>query len=189
METILNSKWIRTLMLALVVAASGVALSACMPEEHGEDGVEVVIEGEPVKLGPLEFNVLFTRPLNRFDVEDRYYLSDQPPPAVGSTYIGVFIRIKNKDSDVAHEIPGSFEIIDTRDDTFESIPSKSIFAVPVGEEIEPGQQIPEIDSPPQVGPIQASLLLFEVPDEVLENRPVRLELEYEGEKAEVDLDL
>jgi hypothetical protein len=188
METILNSKWIRAVMLALAVAASGVALSACMAEDHSEDGVEVVIEGEPVRLGPLGFNVLFTRPLNRFDVEDRYYLSDQPPPPPGSTYIGVFIRITNQ-GDVAHEVPKSFEIVDTRGQTFENIPSKSIFAVPTGSEIEPDDQIPKIDSPPQVGTIQASLLLFEVEDSVLENRPVRLELQYEGEKAEVDLDL
>ncbi len=189
METILNSKWIRAVLLAFVVATSGFALSACMAEEEGEDGVEVVIEGEPVRLGPLEFNVLFTRPLNRFDVEDRYYMVGQPPPPPGSTYIGVFIRIKNKDGDAAHEIPESFEIVDTTGETAESIPSESIFAVPTGTEIEPGEQIPQIDSPPQVGPIQASLLLFEVKDEVLELRPVRLELEYEGEKAEVDLDL
>lgn len=175
-------------MLALVVAASGFALSACMAEEHSEDGVEVLIEGELVRLGPLEFNVLFTRPLNRFDVEDRYYLDDQSPPPPGSTYIGVFVRIKNKD-DVAHEIPKTFEILDTRGETFENIGSKSIFAVPTGSELEPGEQIPQIDSPSQVGTIQASLLLFEVEDSVLENRPVRLELEYEGEKAEVDLDL
>jgi hypothetical protein len=40
-----------------------------------------------------------------------------------------------------------------------------------------------------VGTIQASLLIFEVKNEVLELRPVALELEYEGEKAEVELDL
>jgi hypothetical protein len=189
METFLNSKWIRALLMTLVVATSSLALSACMAEEEHEDGVEVVIEGEPVRLGPLEFNVYFTRPLNRFDVEDRYYLAGQPPPAPGSTYIGVFVVIKNKDGDVAHEIPESFEIVDTRGRTAENIPSESIFAVPTGTGIEPGEQIPQIDSPPQVGPIQASLLLFEIKDEVLELRPVRLKLDYEGERAEVDLDL
>lgn len=189
METTLNSKWIRAVLLALAVAFSGVALSACMPEEHGEDGVEVVIEGEPVDLGPLQFNTLFSRPLNRFDVEDRYYLVGQPPPPPGSTYLGVFVRIKNKDKDEGHEIPGSFKIVDTRGETVANTPSDSIFAVPTGTEIEPGEQIPQIDSPPQVGTIQASMLLFEIKDEVLELRPVRLELEYEGEKAEVDLDL
>jgi hypothetical protein len=185
----LNSKWIRAAVLALVLATSSFALSACMAEEHSEDGVEVVIEGEPVDLGPLQFNTLFSRLLNRFDVEDRYYLVGQPPPPPGSSYLGVFVRIKNKDSEKAHEIPKSFSVIDTRGNEFENIPSESIFAVPTGSEIEPGEQVPQIDSPPQVGPIQASLLLFEIPNEVLELRPVRLMLEYEGEKAEVDLDL
>jgi hypothetical protein len=189
MSTILNTKWIRAVLLALVVALSGAALSACMPEAHSEDGVEVVIEGEPVDLGPLQFNTLFSRPLNRFDVEDRYYLVGQPPPPPGSTYLGVFVRIKNKDEEKAHVIPDSFSIVDTRGDVVENTPSDSIFAVPTGTKIEPGEQIPQIDSPSQVGTIQASLLLFEIKDEVLELRPVRLELEYEGEKAEVDLDL
>jgi hypothetical protein len=189
METTLNSRWIRAVLLALAVAFSGLALSACMPEEHSEDGVEVVIEGEPVDLGPLQFNTLFSRPLNRFDNEDRYYLVGKPPPPPGSTYLGVFVRIKNKDQEKAHRIPDEFKIVDTRGQTVANTPSDSIFAVPTGTEIPPGGQVPAIDSPPQVGTIQASLLIFEVKNEVLELRPVALELEYEGEKAEVELDL
>jgi len=188
METFLNSKWIRALLVALVVAASGFALSACVAEKKTEDGVELLIEGEPVQLGPLEFNVLFTRPLNRFDIEDRYYLVGKPPPPPGTTYIGVFIRIKNL-GDEPHKVPGSFEIVDSRGNTFESIPSNSIFAVPKGTQLDPDEQIPQVDSPSQVGTIEASALLFRVPDGVIENRPVRLKLEYEGEPAEVNLDL
>lgn len=38
------------------------------------------MEGEPVALGSLEYNVLFTRPLNIDDVEDSQYLVGQPDP-------------------------------------------------------------------------------------------------------------
>ncbi len=193
MQTLLNSKSIRALLAALLLAFAGLTLAACGSEENaetvaGEEEIEVVIEGEPIELEPFEYNVLFTRPLNRFDVEDREYLKDQPAPKPGETYIGVFIKVKNKD-DVAHEIPESFEIVDTGGGRFESIPSDSIYALPLGAELEPGDQFPEIDSTPQVGPIQASMLLYLVPDEVLELRPVELELEGEEERAAVELDL
>jgi hypothetical protein len=193
MEISPNSKSIRTLLAILLLAFSGLALAACGSDDSaegsgGEEEVEVVIEGEPIELEPFEYNVLFTRPLNRFDVEDREYLKGQPAPGPGETYVGVFIRVKNKD-DVAHEIPESFEMVDTADGRYESIPSDSVYALPLGAELEPGEQFPEIDSTPQVGPIQASLLLYLVPDEVLELRPVELELEGEEERAAVELDL
>ena len=194
METSLNTKSIRALLAVLLLAFSGFALAACGSDEgsaegsEGEEEIEVVIEGEPIELEPFEYNVLFTRPLNRFDVEDREYLSDQPAPKPGETYVGVFIKIKNTD-DVAHEVPESFEMVDTAGGRYESIPSDSIYALPLGAELEPGDQLPEINSTPQVGPIQASLLLYLVPDEVLELRPVELDLEGEEEQGAVELDL
>ena len=193
MDTSLNTKSIRVLLAVLLLAFSGLALAACGSDDSaegagGEEEIEVVIEGEPIELEPFEYNVLFTRPLNRFDVEDREYLKDQPAPKPGETYIGVFIKVKNVD-DVAHEVPESFEIVDTAGGRYESIPSDSIYALPLGAELEPGDQLPEIDSTPQVGPIQASLLLYLVPDEVLELRPIELELEGEEERAAVELDL
>jgi hypothetical protein len=202
MDTLPKSKSIRALFAAFILSFSVFAFAACGADENvdragigsGVEGqvageeIEVVIEGEPVELEPFEYNVLFTRPLNRFDVEDREYLVGQPAPGPGETYIGVFIKVKNKD-DVPHEIPESFEVVDTADGRYESIPSDSVYALPLGAELEPGEQFPQIDSTPEVGPIQASLLLYLVPDEVLELRPVELELEGEEERAAVELDL
>jgi hypothetical protein len=198
----MSSKSIRTLLAILAIAFSGFAVAACGADEDtdragigtgaettvGEEEIEVVIEGEPVEVDPFEYNVLFTRPLNRFDVEDREYLVGQPPPRPGETYIGVFVKVENID-DVAHNIPESFEIVDTTSTAHESIDSDSIYALPKGARLEPGDQFPEIDSTPQVGPIQASMLLFKVADEVLELRPVELELKGEEERAAVELDL
>jgi hypothetical protein len=194
MENFLSSRSIRALLAALVIAFSGFVLAACGSDEgegHGGaegEEIEVVIEGEPVEVDPFEYNVLFTRPLNRFDVEDREYLVGQPAPKPGFTYIGVFVKVTNID-DVAHAIPESFEIVDTADRRHESIESDSIYALPKGAMLDPGDELPEIDSTAQVGPIQASMLLFKVADEVLELRPVELELEGEEERAAVELDL
>jgi hypothetical protein len=191
---------LRALLVALVIAVPGFALAACGDEgeterttlgrgvDSGDEEVEIVIEGEPVEVDPFEYNVLFTRPLNRFDVEDREYLVGQPPPEPGETYIGVFIKVENID-DVPHAIPESFEIVDTAGGRHESIESDSIYALTKGAMLGPGDQRPEIDSTAQVGPIGASLLLFKVADEVLELRPVELELEGEEEQAAVELDL
>ena len=47
-----------------------------------------------------------------------------------------------------------------------------------------------LDSPPQQGPIEGSLVLFLLPDDASENRPLTLEIESpDGEKGEVKLDL
>jgi hypothetical protein len=85
----------------------------------------VVIEGEPIELEPFEYNVLFTRPLNRFDVEDREYLKGQPAPGPTETYVGVFIKVKNKD-DVAHEIPENFDMVDTADGRYEPLKQSNV---------------------------------------------------------------
>jgi hypothetical protein len=192
METLSNSRILRAVLAAFAVTLAGFALAACGGdgEAEGHSEREVVGEGERVELGPLEYNVLFTRPLNRFDVEDRQYTVGQPPPEPGETYIGVFIRIRNLDEDKAHRIPESFEIVDTEGQRFENIPSESIYALDTGASLGPDDQLPAIDSPAQTGTIQAALLLYLVPDEVLELRPVELEVEGEdGKSAAFELDL
>ena len=192
MENFLSSRYLRALLATLSIAFSGFVIAACgsggAEEGAGGEEIEVVIEGEAVEVDPFEYNVLFTRPLNRFDVEDREYLVGQPPPEPGETYIGVFVKVANID-DVPHALPESFEIVDTADRRLESIESRSIYALPKGAMLDPGDELPEIDSTAQVGPIQASMLLFKVADEVLELRPVELELEGEEERAAVELDL
>nr|HNH86891.1 hypothetical protein [Solirubrobacterales bacterium] len=71
MERLSKSNLFRGLVLALVVAISGLALAACGASHEEKEGLA---EGEIVELGPLQYNVLFTRPLNRNDIEDSQYL-------------------------------------------------------------------------------------------------------------------
>ena len=126
MATTLNSKfkdnWLKAALMAAVVLVSAFALTACGNSEEEKTGI---VEGEPVHLGPLEYNVLFTRPLNKSDVEDSQYLADQPFPKPGTTYIGVFVKIENTDEDEAHRLPEGFKIITTTGKSFETSPAKA----------------------------------------------------------------
>jgi hypothetical protein len=186
METPLKKNWLRVLVLSLAVIFSGAALAACGSEHHEKTGI---VEGEPVALGPLEYNVLFTRPLNKADVEDSEYLVGQPDPKPGHTYVGVFVKIHNLDEDNAHKLPEEFKLIDTTGAEFINIPSDSIYALQPGISVPPDGNVPEIDSTPQIGPIQASMLLYEMDDAAMELRPIELHIEGEEGPATVELDL
>ncbi|MBK5109794.1 MAG: hypothetical protein JJE10_00335 [Thermoleophilia bacterium] len=187
MDTFLNSNWFRGLVLALAVSVSGFALAACGGDEHEKK--TGIVEGERFELGPLEYNVLFTRPLNLNDVEDSEYLVGQPAPDPDQTYIGVFLQAENLDEDEAHALPDSFKLADTAGHTYENLDSTSSYALKPGAEVGPEDVVPALDSTPQVGPIEASMVLFVIDDESLELRPVEFEVEGEDGPASVEVDL
>lgn len=186
MVTSEKNNWLRGLGLAAILIISGFALAACGVDHDEKEGI---VEGEPVHLGSLEYNVFFTRPLNVNDVEDREYLVGEPIAEPGQTYIGVFVKIKNTSEDDFHALPEKFELVDTKGQRYENIPSESIYAVKPGIEVGPEDEVPAIDSTPQVGPIQASMLLFLLDDPALELRPIELHIEGEDGPATVELDL
>ena len=75
---------------------------------------------------------------------------------------------------------------------YEVAESESIFAFPLGGEVEAEEQIPVLDSAAQLGPIEGSVAIFLLPDEASENRPLILHIppaEGEDEGGEVTLDL
>jgi len=186
METPEKKNLLRAFALLVIVLVSGFAVAACGVDHDEKEGI---VEGEPVELGHLQYNVLFTRPLNRDDVEDSEYLVGQPPAEPAQTYIGVFVKIKNTSEDESATLPETFKIVDTTGTEYENIPSKSIYALKPGIEVGPEDDVPAIDSTPQVGPIQASMLLYLLPDEALELRPIELHIEGEDGPATIELDL
>lgn len=192
MDTETVKRRLGRIALATIAAAAAFGLVACGGsggEEHG--GEEIVVEGEPFEVGPLRYNVLFTRPLNRYDVEDKEYLVGQPDAGPNEIYLGVFVQINNTDEEKAHRIPETFELVDTTGQRFENLETESIYRLNTGTLLGPGKDEPAIDSTPQVGPIQAAMLLYKVDDETLELRPVELEIpgEEEGEVVRAELDL
>lgn len=178
------SQLLRPLLVLIALGALAFGASACASEEHG-----AVVEGEPIEQGDLEYKVIFTRLLNIDDVEDRAYLAGQEPPPPGHSYLGVFVSIENLSDENSQEIPEDFEVIDTDGNTFEPLESESIYALRLGETVGPGDFVPAIDSPAQVGPIGGSLILFEVTDESTENRPLELIIPGPEEEARVILDI
>lgn len=173
-----------SLLAVLALAALAIGISACGgSEEHTE-----VVEGEPVTLGELSYNVTFSRFLNPNDNEDSAYLVGQPAPPPGSTYFGLFVEVQNESKET-QRLAREFRVHDADGEVFEAIPSESLYALPWGGEVEPEEQIPVLDSTAQQGPIEGSLLLFLLPASASENRPLTLEIPGPGGPGEVTLDL
>lgn len=171
-------------VLALVALAAGV--SACGYESDSKE----VKEGAPVELGELHYNVTFSRYLNPDDTEDAAYLEGQPEPPKGESYFGVFFEVQNE-SDEPQVLAETLTITDADDQEWEVLESESIFALPLGGEVEAEEQVPVLDSAAQLGPIEGSVAVFLLPEEASENRPLTLHIPgHEGEEGgEVTLDL
>jgi hypothetical protein len=180
----IRRRLVTLLLAALALTAVSVFASACGYESHEKD----VVEGEPVELGELSYNVIFSRFLNPKDNEDSAYLVGQPAPPEGSSYFGVFFEVQNE-SEEPQTLADSFTIEDADHETFEAIPSESLYALPLGGEVESQEQIPVLDSTPQQGPIEGSLVLFELPESASQNRPLILTIPGPEGPAEVTLDL
>jgi hypothetical protein len=180
----LPRRTVPSLLAALLLAAAAMTLSACGASSDSKD----VVEGEPVELGELQYNVVFSRFLNPADNEDSAYLVGQPAPPEGHSYFGVFVEVQNE-SEEPQTLADEFTITDAGHQTFEAIPSKSLYALPFGGEVESQEQIPILDSTPQQGPIEGSLVLFELPASASENRPLTLSIPGPDGPGTVTLDL
>jgi hypothetical protein len=171
------------LLPALAVLAASMAFSACGASE----GIDVS-EGQPLRLGDLQYNVVFSRVLNPNDVEDKEYLVGQPAPAPDQLYLGLFVEILNKDKEDSTVVPAGWTITDTENNNYYPLPSTSPYALKLGDSIGPEDQAPALDSTPQAGPIAGSLVLFSLPDTATENLPLELLIPGPGGPAKVELD-
>jgi hypothetical protein len=179
-----RTRLVLPLLAALLLGLVALSVSAC---GYSSDSKKVV-EGEAVDLGELKYQVIFSRFLNPNDNEDSAYLVGQPPPQKGSTYFGVFLEVQNKSEDT-QTLASSFKITDTEGEIFKAVPSESLYAFPVGGQVESQEPIPAPDSVPQQGPIEGSLVLFQLSESANENRPLILSIEAPEGPAEVTLDL
>jgi hypothetical protein len=172
------------LAFALALAALGVA--GC-----GNDLSKEADEGVPIKLGDLEINVQQTRFLNPGQPDDKEYLAGQqlPTPA-GMSYLGVFLTMQNH-GDAAVRVPSNAQVsvTDTTGAAYPSVPSHTDFAAPLGTQLAGGAEIPAPGTAAANGPTQGALVIFLVNQGVSENRPLKLEIEFEGETGEITLDI
>ncbi len=179
-------------MLAIASLALGVV--ACgADEETGEiDGKEVtrVVEGEPIELGDLRFNVQLTRFFNPNDVEDAEYLRGLPPPPLGKDYLAVFMQVKNEgDDDLRLPSAAEMEVEDTIGAKYTPIETNSVFALALGDPIPARGEVPSAETAAANGPTQGAFVLFLVDEDVSENRPLELTILADGEEGIIELDL
>ena len=172
----------------LIAVAALAGLSACGDEEPGID--EPAREGLAIPVDGVQYNVFITRQINP-KIQPDQDLYRGPPPAEGSTFYGIFIQACN-DTDERHEAIDvrDFVVKDNQDEEFElmDLPEENVFAYrPVA--LDPGECIPEAGSVNQLGQSGGALLMFEIPLDATENRPLELELEGAEETKAVELDL
>jgi hypothetical protein len=168
------------------VLAACAGLAACGDEEPGVD--EPAREGLALELDGIDYNVFITRQLNPRVAPDGAYVSEDPP--AGETLYGVFIQVCNN-SEEPHETVSDFVVKDNQDNEFEpeELPEDNAFAYSA-RTLDPAECIPEAGSVAQLGPSAGSMLLFQLPLETTENRPLELELEAEnGEMLTFELDI
>ena|SRR5947209_7574625 len=164
---------LRSTVLAGALAASALAASGCASGREGGAGRE----GRPEQIGPLAYEVYLTRQLNLHDVEDSaYYQGPEAPP--GYALFGVFVSVCNE-SRGGPSFPaaavGNYKIRDTNDDEFSPLPlpPNNIFAYHQG-------TVPHRDCIPRSGsiasgaPTGGAMLLFQLPLQAIENRPLDL---------------
>lgn len=168
--------------LLTALALAGV-VSACGEEEETE-----VVEGEPVEVAELSYNVGLTRFLNPDDNEDAEYLVGLPAADSGTSYLGVFLTIENETSE-PRASADSYTVHDTLDTEYETVESESPYALDIAAEVPADGELPLPDTTAATGPNHGSLLIFLVDDEVSENRPLTLGVESSAGAGEVVLDI
>lgn len=173
------------LALACVLALLGVA--GCGDNSPGK----TASEGIPIQLGDLKFNVQETRFLNPAQPDDSQYLAGQKEPLPASkAYLGVFLTVHNGgDSAVTLPSNSQMTVVDTTGAGYPSIPSHTPFAAPLGAQLAPGGDIPAPDTAAANGPTQGAIVLFLIDQAATENRPLKLEISYQGETGEITLDI
>lgn len=172
-------------LVAVLVLVAGALVAGCGEDEEDHE----VVEGEPVELGELLYNVQITRFLNPSDPEDEAYLRGQPRVPPDEDYLAVFMTVENE-GDEPQQLPEEMRITDTRDNTYEPLRSDSEYALELGVTVPPGDEVPAPDTPAASGPIQGGMVLFRVDRAVTENRPIELHIPSEsGEDALVELDI
>ena len=172
---------------ALALGAS-VSLAACGNADEKQGVDSPAREGLALELDGVKYDVFLTRELNPRIQEDTAYVTRDAPP--GQALYGVFIQACNHTHD-SQSATDSFTLRDNQNDTFQPkpLPSSNPFAYHP-RKLGPKECIPAAGSVAQLGPTAGSLLLFQLPLSVTENRPLELEIHGpSGGKLTYDLDI
>jgi len=177
--------------LALILAAA-LALAGCGDKLAV---VKDVQEGGTVDVAGLKYQIQLSRYLNPNDQEDRYYLrglpaGSKPDPGKDNVWFAVFMRVKNESGGTLTPT-NDFTITDTQGNSFSPVQmdvTKNPFLYqPVA--IPHAGVSPEPETPSANGPIQGSMILFQISTDATQNRPLVLHISQGDDSATVELDL
>jgi hypothetical protein len=171
----------RRVLMLLCLAALAFGPAACGNSDVKKGVDEPAREGLALELGGVEYNVFITRQLNTKITPDKAYF-DGPEAAKDETLYGVFIQVCNH-SDDTHQTAANFKIKDNQGNEFEpeELSEDNAFAYHAGE-LAPNECFPEAGSVAQLGPTSGSMLMFRLPLQNTEYRPLELEVQGEGDE-------
>jgi hypothetical protein len=178
--------FVRALTLLACLVALAATVAACGDEQGVEEPAR---EGLALPLDGVDYNVFITRQLNpKIPADDAVY--DGPEPGPDENLYGVFLQACNH-SDDSHQTVDDFKIVDNQGNEFEPepLPDDNQFAY-TPRDLASKECIPEAGSVAQLGPTGGAMLLFKLPLQTTENRPLELEVQGEGdEKLTFELDI
>lgn len=168
------------LRILLLSAVAGAGLFAYGCADSGEPHLVGETEGPYIDVNDLRYQVQISRVLNPSDPEDAAYLQALPEGTElepGETWFGVFLRVANTTEGTAAQTAEEFEIVDTLGNQYEPVdlPEENQWAYEPTV-LEPGEMVPAPDSAQSSGPTRGALLLFKLPFETLDNRPLEFEI-------------
>ena len=179
----------RTRRLPAILVALTVCVAGLVAGCGSSNDESAVMEGAPLHLGSMEYNVVITRYLNPNDTEDRSYLQGAPSLPDDEYYLGVFMLIKNT-GDEAEVIPEGMKVVDTEGKEYDPAPLDNDFSLDLGAQVEGGGVVPNPESAASNGPIQGSMALFLISESSIEDRPLELVIPSpDGESGQIQLDL
>jgi hypothetical protein len=171
----------RFAVLALCLLSLG--LTACGKENDesiqgtGTPG-EAFREGLAEEMDGLTYNVFITRQLNtKIPPDSAFYRG--PEPSRRETLYGVFVQVCNETKKASKAVePDRFIIRDAQENEFRplELPEDNAFAYKA-RTVNPKECIPLAGSVAQQNSAAGALLVYKIPIENLENRPLELEIE------------
>ena len=175
-----------------MACAAAAALASVMVACGDEPGVdEPAREGLAIDIDGINYNVFITRQLNLGIPPDKAYY-EGPPAKPGNTLYGVFLQACNisEDEDRTTIAVEDFVVEDNQGNEFEPIelPEDNAFAYH-STKLQGEECVPEEGSVAQLGPTAGSMLLYDLPLENTENRPLELVVEGPTETKRFELDL
>lgn len=177
--------------------AAAIATVALLPACGGH---EAVSEGESeafyVTNGELQYQVQISRQLNPADPGDRALLVGLPAGerqlGADDLWFGVWVRVWNG-TDEPQEAAADFEIVDTTGDSYEPLELAPVNVLAYrAAMVKADSEYPLPDSVPQNLPTTGGVLVFKIPRQALDFRPLELVFHGPGkpdEESSVQLDV